>query len=72
MYKQRSALALALILMSTGTLNAQDLSAEVADLRQMLTEMKNDYESRIEELETTRDQAGSRRTIGEQRKQGRR
>ena len=57
MYKQRLALALALILVSTGTLNAQDLSGEVADLRQMLTEMKNDYESRIEALESRLDRA---------------
>ena len=57
MYKQRLALALALIWVSTGTLNAQDLSGEVADLRQMLTEMKNDYESRIEELESRLDRA---------------
>ena len=57
MYKQKLALVLALILVSTGTLNAQDLSGEVADLRQMLTEMKNDYESRVEELESRLDHA---------------
>ena len=57
MYKQRIALALALILVSSGTLNAQDLSGEAADLRQMLADMKNDYESRIDELERRLDRA---------------
>ena len=57
MYKQRLALALTSILLSAGSLNAQDLSGEVADLRQMLTEMKNDYESRVEELERRLDRA---------------
>ena len=57
MYKQRLALALALSLVSTGTLNAQDLSGQVAELRQMLTEMKSDYESRIEVLERRLDRA---------------
>lgn len=57
MYKQRYVFALALILASTGTLNAQGLSAEVADLRQMLMEMKSDYESRIKELERRLDRA---------------
>ena len=47
----------ALILASTGTLNAQDLSGEIADLRQMLLEMKNDYESRIAGLESRLDRA---------------
>jgi len=55
MFKQRLTLAFALILVSTGTLNAQDLSGEVAELRQMLTEMKNDYERRIEDLESRLD-----------------
>ncbi len=57
MYKQRLALALALILVSMGTLNAQDLSVEVADLRRLLTEMKDNYEIRIEELESRLDRA---------------
>ena len=57
MYMQRVALALALILVSSGTLNAQDLSGEVADLRQMLAALKNDYESRIDELEVRLDRA---------------
>jgi hypothetical protein len=57
MFKQKLALMLALILLSTGTLHAQDLSGEVAELRQMLLEMKNDYESRIEELESRLDRA---------------
>jgi len=57
MYKQIPALGLALIFVSTGTLSAQDLSAEVADLRQMLSEMKKDYASRIEELEARLDRA---------------
>jgi hypothetical protein len=70
MYKQSVALALALVLASTGTLYAQDLSGEVADLRQMLTEMKNEYESRIEELERRLDNAersvrGARREADE-------
>jgi hypothetical protein len=55
MHKQK--LALALILMSAGTLNAQDLSGEVAELRQILTEMKSDYESRIADLENRLDRA---------------
>lgn len=57
MHKQRMALALALMLLSTGTLRAQDISEDVADLRRMLTEMKNDYDSRIEELESRLDRA---------------
>jgi len=57
MYKQRSGFALALFLLSTGTLHAQDLSAEVAGLRQMLFEMQSEYESRIEELESRLDRA---------------
>jgi hypothetical protein len=57
MFKQKLALMLALILLSAGTLNAQDLSGEVADLRQMLLEMKNDYESRIDDLESRLDRA---------------
>ena len=35
--------------------NAQDVSAEVAELRQMMTEMRNDYERRISELEERLD-----------------
>jgi hypothetical protein len=57
MFKQKLALMLALISLSAGTLNAQDLSGEVADLRQMLLEMKNDYESRIDDLESRLDRA---------------
>ena len=57
MYKQRTALALAFFFGSTGMLNAQDLSGEVADLRQMLVEMKIEYESRIDELERRLDRA---------------
>jgi hypothetical protein len=51
MSKQRLAFAFALILVSTGPLNAQDLSSDVAELRQMLADMKADYESRISDLE---------------------
>ena len=57
MHTQRLALGLALTLVSAGTLNAQDLTGEVADLRQILAEMKNDYENRIEELESRLDRA---------------
>ncbi|MDH3587810.1 MAG: hypothetical protein OEQ74_00250 [Gammaproteobacteria bacterium] len=57
MYRIRLTLAIALFFASNATLNAQDLSAEVADLRQMLVEMKNDYENRIEELESRLDRA---------------
>jgi hypothetical protein len=57
MYTQRAVLALALVLVSAGSVNAQDLSGEIADLRQMLTVMKDDYESRIEELENRLDRA---------------
>ena len=48
-FKRQLALTLVLILVLTGTLNAQDLADEVADLQQMLIEMKNDYENRITE-----------------------
>ena len=51
MSKQRLAFAFALILVSAGPLNAQDLSSDVAELRQMLTDMKADYENRISDLE---------------------
>jgi len=57
MYKHRLVFAFTLFLFSTGTLHAQDLSAEVADLRQMLTEMQSEYESRIEALESRLDRA---------------
>lgn len=57
MEKQRTALAIAMMLMSTGTLYAQDLSGEVAELRQMLIEIRNDYENRITELESRLDRA---------------
>jgi hypothetical protein len=57
MYTQKAVLALALVLVSTGTVNAQDVSEEIADLRQILTAMKSDYESRIEELENRLDRA---------------
>ena len=50
-------MALALVLVSTGTVHAQGVSEEIADLRQMLTAMKSDYESRIEELESRLDRA---------------
>jgi hypothetical protein len=51
------ALALALTLVSTGTLGAQDPSGDVAELRRMLTEMKTDYERRIDDLEQRLDRA---------------
>ena len=51
MTKQRSAFLFAMVFVSGGTLNAQDLSSDVAELRQILTEMKTDYESRIAALE---------------------
>ncbi|MFQ5549440.1 MAG: hypothetical protein ACE5FV_14190 [Woeseia sp.] len=57
MLKQRLALSLTLLLLSTQTLNAQDLSGEVAELRQLLAEMKDDYESRIAALENRLDRA---------------
>lgn len=52
MQKQRLALGFALILMSAETLNAQELAGEVAELRQLLQELRDDYESRIADLET--------------------
>ena len=57
MYKQSLALMLTLVSVSSGTLQAQDLSGEVADLRQMLVAMKSEYETRIEELEGRLDRA---------------
>ncbi|MFQ6006443.1 MAG: hypothetical protein ACE5OQ_13175, partial [Woeseia sp.] len=57
MLKQRLGLFLTSILLSAGTLNAQDLSGQVAELRQLLEEMKNDYESRISALENRLDRA---------------
>jgi len=57
MNKQRLAFTFALILVSTGTLNAQDLSEDVAEMRQILTEMKINYESRIADLENRLDRA---------------
>jgi hypothetical protein len=57
MHKQKLTLAIALILLSAGASQAQDLSGEVADLRQMLTEMRNDYERRIADLENRLDGA---------------
>jgi hypothetical protein len=40
------------LLFWTGTLWADDSSAELEQLRQMLNEMKSDYENRIDALET--------------------
>ena len=40
------------LLLWTGTLRADDASADLEQLRQMLNEMKSDYENRIEALET--------------------
>ena len=57
MYKIRLAFTFALIIISAETINAQELSGEVAELRQMLTEMRNDYESRIADLEMRLDRA---------------
>lgn len=57
MHKQKLALAIAFMLVSAGTSHAQDLSGEVAELRQMLTEMKIDYEGRIADLENRLDRA---------------
>ena len=56
-FKRQLALTLVLILVLTETLNAQDLANEVADLQQILIEMKNDYENRIAELEKRLDRA---------------
>jgi hypothetical protein len=56
-FKKQLALTLVLILVLTETLNAQDLANEVADLQQILIEMKNDYENRITELEKRLDRA---------------
>jgi len=57
MYKQRLVFAFALIFVSAGAVSAQDLSGEVADLRQILAEMKSDYENRIADLEHRLDRA---------------
>jgi len=57
MHKQKLAFAFLLISMLTEPLHAQDLSGEVEELRQMLTEMKTDYASRIAELENRLDLA---------------
>jgi len=57
MYKQRLAFTFALTIMFVGTAHAQDLSGDVAELRQMLTQMRSDYESRIEDLERRLDRA---------------
>ena len=64
----------AILLLATSLLssaaNAQDVSAEVAELRQMMTDMRSDYERRISELEARldtaeRDSRGARRDAGE-------
>jgi hypothetical protein len=57
MFRQRFVLAFVLVLLSMETVRAQDLSGEVAELRQMLTAMQNDYESRIADLENRLDRA---------------
>jgi len=57
MYQHRLAVAFALICVSPGVFGAQELSDEVADLRQMLAEMRDDYESRIADLEKRLDRA---------------
>ena len=50
--------------------NAQDLSTEVVELRQLIIEMRDDYERRIGDLEARLDKAerdarGARRDAGE-------
>ena len=64
----------AFLLLATSLLspaaNAQDVSADVAELRQMMTDMRNDYERRISDLEARldtaeRDSRGARRDAGE-------
>ncbi len=49
----------AILLLATSLLspaaNAQDVSADVAELRQMMTDMRNDYEQRISDLEERLD-----------------
>jgi len=64
----------AILLLATSLLssaaNAQDVSAEVAELRQMMTNMRSDYERRISDLEARldtaeRDSRGARRDAGE-------
>ena len=57
MYKLILAFTFALIVMSAGTTHAQDHSGEVAELRQMLAEMRSDYENRITDLEKRLDRA---------------
>jgi hypothetical protein len=57
MQKQILTSGLALMLMSAGTLNAQGLSSEVAELRHMFEAMKSDYEARITDLESRLDHA---------------
>lgn len=47
-----AALSLLVIGLPAAFANAQDLSGEVAELRQLITEMREDYESRISDLET--------------------
>lgn len=56
MCRQSLALCLTLLLMSTGAY-AQDQSRELAELRQLLAEMKNEYENRITALESRLEQA---------------
>ena len=65
-----AALSLLLISLPAMAANAQDLSGEVAELRQLVAEMREDYESRISALEeqltqTERLASGARRNAEE-------
>jgi len=51
MYLSKAAVILTLVILPVAAVNAQDTAGEIAELRQLVTEMRTDYETRISALE---------------------
>ena len=51
MYFSKAAVMLTLVILPVATVNAQDTAGEIAELRQLVSEMRSDYETRISALE---------------------
>ena len=51
MYLSKAAVILTLVILPVAAVNAQDTAGEIAELRQLVSEMRTDYETRISALE---------------------
>ena len=47
----KAAVILTLVILPVAAVNAQDTAGEIAELRQLVSEMRTDYETRISALE---------------------